>query len=544
MPICPVCGKQFDAGEQFCPRDGVSLRADELAGVEGDPLVGRVVGGRYRIEEKLGQGGMGAVYRAVHVLMDKPVAVKVLKEGLAGEREAAARFHREARSASRLDHEYCIRVTDFGRSDDGLLYLAMELLEGHSLGKEARRGPLAPSRVAAIGVAVAEALQHAHESGVIHRDLKPDNIFLVRRGKRREVVKVLDFGLAKLVTDGAAGSSITRDGTVFGTPEYMAPEQAEGENLDGRTDIYALGVILYQLLTGEVPFSASNFVALLTKQVSEPPQSLTVRKPDLILPPGFAEIVMRCLEKKRDRRFATAQALADALWPFVDEAALLSISLPTRSEDSRPSIELGRERPDPTPTGPTELPRATPVPTSTSLPLPSGGSSTDSIAPTSVDSFDRPPVRRTRKQLAIALGAVGLVGALGLGLWRLPRPAPRDKPQAQVNLDPVRSLIVAGKLDDAEQQLAGAPESATTLFLRSAIAEQRGERLNALGMLHEAARREPQNPEPQAQLSALLQRLGHAREACKVARQALDLDATGPSTQPARTVRDKLRCKD
>src|SRR5206468_3291750 len=150
-------------------------------------------------------------------------------------------------------------------------------------------GRVAPSRAAAVAAAIAEALAHAHENGIIHRDLKPDNVFLARRAKGRELVKVLDFGLAKLASDSALGPSITRDGTVFGTPEYMAPEQAEGEKLDGRTDVYALGVILYQLLCGEVPFRASSFVALLTKQVSDKPVPPSERCPEAGIPHGLEQ---------------------------------------------------------------------------------------------------------------------------------------------------------------------------------------------------------------------------------------------------------------
>jgi serine/threonine protein kinase len=189
-------------------------------------------------------------------------------------------------------------VTDFGQSDDGLLFLVMELLDGESLGTLARRGSLPAARAASIGLAVAEALGHAHEAGIIHRDLKPDNVFVARRSRGREIVKVLDFGLAKLASDSALGPSITRDGTVFGTPEYMAPEQAEGEKLDGRTDIYALGVILYQLVTGQVPFHAGSFVALLTKQVTEAPLPPRERRPDLDIPPGLEQIILRCLAKR------------------------------------------------------------------------------------------------------------------------------------------------------------------------------------------------------------------------------------------------------
>ncbi|MDB4966552.1 MAG: pkn3, partial [Myxococcales bacterium] len=339
MLICPTCKTHFGGEEHFCPRDGSPLATpasdrEPAADPTADRLIGRVLGGRYRLLERLGQGGMGTVYRATHTLMDKPVAVKILRAELATDAEAVARFHREARSASRLDHDHCIRVTDFGQSDDGLLFLVMELLDGHSLSYVTRRGPVPAARAAAIGVAIAEALAHAHEAGIIHRDLKPDNVFLARRAKGGEMVKVLDFGLAKLASDSALGPSITRDGTVFGTPEYMAPEQAEGAKLDSRTDVYALGVILYQLVCGEVPFKSSNFVALLTKQVSEPPVSPRARREDLDIPPGLEMIILRCLEKGRDDRYATAAELADALEPFAAPDSSQSILLPTRREIS------------------------------------------------------------------------------------------------------------------------------------------------------------------------------------------------------------------
>src|SRR5262245_24560305 len=284
---------------------------------------------------------MGTVYRATHTLMDKPVALKILRAELATDAEAVARFHREARSASRLDHDHCIRVTDFGQSDDGLLFLVMELLDGVSLGTVARRGPLPPARVANIGIAIAEALGHAHEQGVIHRDLKPDNVFLARRARGRELVKVLDFGLAKLAHDSALGPSITRDGTVFGTPEYMAPEQAEGEKLDGRTDLYALGCILYQLLVGDVPFRAQNFVALLTKQVSDAPVPPHQRRPDLDLPPGLEGVVMRCLEKDPADRYQTAQEVAEALAEFAaSDSSQLHLLPQVDAPLSPPSTEM------------------------------------------------------------------------------------------------------------------------------------------------------------------------------------------------------------
>lgn len=322
MHICPTCKSSFSGGEQFCPRDGTPLRAS----LPEDPLSGRVLSGRYRLIEVIGRGGMGAVYRAHHILMDKPVAVKVLRQELASDTEAVARFHREARSASRLDHEHIIRVSDFGQTDDGLLFLIMELLDGENLAEVARRGPLPWRRAAAIARDVALGLSHAHEQGVIHRDLKPENIVLVRRGKSRQLVKVLDFGLAKLISHSARGDaggdgaepdlavqSLTRTGVVFGTPEYMSPEQAEGRPLDPRTDLYALGVVLYQMLCGKLPFSAMTFLALIAKTVNEPPPPLRSQNSSIVLPSELESLVLRCLAKQPEDRPDTADEIAETL---------------------------------------------------------------------------------------------------------------------------------------------------------------------------------------------------------------------------------------
>jgi len=334
--LCPTCKTSFSHGEQFCPRDGTPLQKS----LPEDPLAGRVLSGRYRLIEVIGRGGMGAVYRAHHILMDKGVAVKVLRQELASDTEAVARFHREARSASRLDHENIIRVSDFGQTDDGLLFLVMELLDGENLAQALRRGPLPWRRAATVARAVALGLGHAHEQGVIHRDLKPENIVLVRRGNKSRqgmFVKVLDFGLAKLVhlkppgegegpTDGTAAEagegepdvaiqSLTRAGVVFGTPEYMSPEQAEGRSLDARTDIYALGVVCYQMLTGKLPFTAPTFLALIAKTVNEPPPPLrsVIADAALELPLELEELVLHCLAKSPAERPQTAEDFADSL---------------------------------------------------------------------------------------------------------------------------------------------------------------------------------------------------------------------------------------
>ena len=282
-----------------------------------DPLLGRVLDGRYQIHDLLAIGGMGSIYRATHLLMRKACAIKVLRATSGAADLAARRFRREAESASRLDHEHCIRVSDFGVTEDGLPYLVMELLDGRSLAEELEtRGALKLPRVLTIARQIALALEHAHGLGIVHRDLKPDNVFLVRRPGQGDFVKVLDFGLAKLVEDGAgsaAPSTLSAMGTVFGTPEYMSPEQAEARPIDARSDLYAFGCLLYQLMTGQLPFQAATHVAILTKHISERPTSPAVRRPDLSLPPALVDLCLRCLEKKPAQRPPSAGAIAREL---------------------------------------------------------------------------------------------------------------------------------------------------------------------------------------------------------------------------------------
>jgi len=299
--------------------------------------------------ELIGRGGMGAVYRAHHILMDKPVAVKVLRAELASDTEAVARFHREARSASRLDHESIIRVTDFGQTDDGLLFLVMELLDGENLAQVIKRGPLSWRRAATIARDIAMGLGHAHEQGVIHRDLKPENVVILVRGKGRQLVKVLDFGLAKLMhevgpqgSDEQPGRSLTRTGVVFGTPEYMSPEQAEGRALGPHTDLYALGVVLYQMVTGNLPFSAPTFIALIAKTVHEPPPLPSLQVPDGKLPKSLEELVLRCLAKSPDDRPANAEEIAD------DLDSILAQNLEDIADDV-PATAVAKPAPSPPP---------------------------------------------------------------------------------------------------------------------------------------------------------------------------------------------------
>ena len=295
----------------------VSAR-DELA--SGD-WTGRIIDDRYRVEGILGEGGTGIVYRAEHVVLHKPVAIKVLRADVSRNEAVVRRFLQEARSASSIGNQHIVDVVDFGILEDSSAYLVMEYLQGQTLSEiifEAQRAQsvLSLARCLHIAQQLCSALAAAHEIGVVHRDLKPDNIHLIEQGDDPDFVKVLDFGTAKVMHNSARW---TRQGQVIGTLHYMSPEQCSGEEVDGRADIYALGVILYEMLTGTVPFEASNLVGVLNKHLQEAPLPPSQRAPQAQIPEALERIVLRCLEKDPGARYATVLELQQALHHFLGE---------------------------------------------------------------------------------------------------------------------------------------------------------------------------------------------------------------------------------
>jgi serine/threonine-protein kinase len=280
-----------------------------------DPLPGRLIAGNFRIEQLIGQGAMGNVYRAEQLSLGKAVAVKVLHPHLMADEKLVGRFKREAKSASRLNHPNSIQIIDSGQDQDGTLYIAMELLVGRDLAHVIRDDfPLSLPRIVRIMTQVMAALDEAHAQGVIHRDLKPSNIMLIERRGEKDFVKVCDFGIAKATTgEDDRQQMLTIQGLVCGTPEYMSPEQARAETLDGRADLYSAAVILYQLVTGDIPFRADSPMGIVSRHLAEVPVRPSARRPDLPIPKVLDELVLRGMEKDRSKRFASAVDFRAAL---------------------------------------------------------------------------------------------------------------------------------------------------------------------------------------------------------------------------------------
>jgi serine/threonine-protein kinase len=322
MLQCPRCGRQFPDDELVCPFDHSPLQADAtIADVPIDPLLGRVFEGKYRLDERLGGGGMGTVYRATHLLIDRPVALKVLSQRFVGDQTAQQRFRREARAAGRMQHPNAVTVTDFGATEDGYLYIVMELLEGRTLRDLlAHEAPLDPARAVSMILQACAAVGQAHDSGLIHRDLKPANIFIEQRPNLPAVVKVLDFGVAKFAVEEHEDDydTLTQVGAIIGTPRYMAPEQCSGAaQLTPAADVYSLGIILYEMLTGAVPFNADTPLAIALKQVSEapaPPRTIVSS-----VPPELEKVVLHALQKNPSARPLNADDLRAELHATAEE---------------------------------------------------------------------------------------------------------------------------------------------------------------------------------------------------------------------------------
>ena len=466
MASCSSCSLEIQIEDTFCPRCGATVV---------DPLIGAVVGERYRIVNRIGVGGIGAVYRAEHTMMRRDLAIKVLLSELGGREEFARRFEREAESASRLAHPNIITVTDFGRTPDGSLFLAMEFLAGDSLTAVIDQGPLPRERALAIVRQILRGLDHAHAAGVVHRDLKPDNIMLVERDGQRDVVKILDFGIAKVTEPTSGQEVLTQAGVIFGTPEYLSPEQAVGESVDARADLYATGVILYEMLAGRRPFESEDKVKIISMHLSYAPPRIREVNPTVDVPFALEQVVLQALEKHRENRFASATAFLQAL---EDSEAVVDPALPFEIDATSPRIPVDAVMANaagdfatPSPTGAPGRPR-------------------------------RPIVAATA--LVVALGALGAVGYRirahhrGSGVAALSsspaEPAP-VAPALATELKKVESLLEAGNTAAAkltlEEQLSKRPDDARIHYMLGRVAFSDNRHADGLASYRQAITLDP-----------------------------------------------------
>jgi serine/threonine-protein kinase len=344
MSLCGECQREAPQGAVFCAFCGAPLGSSVDAVVVG-ALAGATIAHRYFLESLIGRGGMGDVYRATDLSLDRTVVVKLLRRTEAIDEAAVKRFHREARAASRLSHPSSVALLDSGETEAGMLYMVMELVPGVTLARLlSERGHVPERRVVSIGAQVLDALAEAHGLGIVHRDLKPANVMVdVREGL--DHVKVLDFGIATF-GETEADTRVTQQGQVFGTPAYMSPEQVRGEVLDARSDLYSVGVLLYELLTGKLPFDAGSSMELAARHLTTPPTPMSERRPDVAVSPDLEGLVLSALSKERAGRPASAEAFRGALLACrIDDAgrdeALPSLA-PTASLDGKDLAEAVR----------------------------------------------------------------------------------------------------------------------------------------------------------------------------------------------------------
>jgi serine/threonine-protein kinase len=388
MKKCPKCGVEYPDANTLCPADGIALETTE------DSLIGKTLAGKYRIDSRLNEGGMGTVYRATHVLMEKTVAIKVLRPSLAADEKIVARFSREARAASRISHPNALSVTDFGEDENGIVFLVMEFLSGRTLKQVIRdEGPLPLQRVVEIVRQVGDALNAAHSQGVVHRDLKSDNIMLVDTTMAGDHPKVLDFGIAKInEPEGNRDSELTAPNLVIGTPQYMSPEQcSQDSHIDARSDIYSLGVIIYEMLVGHVPFTADSPTMVMMKHLQEPVPSVLEERSDL--PATIGRVIARAMAKLPANRYQTIAELIEDLTiasgtaQFAPVPAQPPVSANVPVSDDTNEVTVVRARQEPQPLSPSVPPRRAPV----TVPVQgatSGSIASGSMPPPAATSFN------------------------------------------------------------------------------------------------------------------------------------------------------------
>ncbi len=504
MAQCVQCETKLLPNAQFCASCGAQVTVHEP---EGDPYVGRVFAQKYRVEQLLGEGGMGRVYRAVQLSLDKIVCLKVLRRELAADPATQARFQREARAASRLNHPNSIQVMDFGAAEGGELYLAMEYIAGRDLQQLlAAEFPLAESRVCHLMAQVLDALAEAHAQHVIHRDLKPENIMVCEHRGDPNYVKVLDFGIAK-IQDNDTQPKLTRAGLVCGTPEYMSPEQARGLELDARSDLYSAGVILYQLTAGCLPFNADSPIGFVTAHLNEKPLPPSQRRPGIS--PAMQSLILRTLSKNRDDRPPSAKAM----W-----SELLAIE---KGEEPEPATEIrGSGR------------------------LFGDGAVTDVVkaSPGSLRPRAQPAPRRSR--LGLALGAVAVTVVLAGAAVAALRFTPREAGVAEV---PPPAGLSAESLADAKKAYAEGKD----LFQQGIALMSETEKERRDELLHDAERKyyhaykvNPNDPAPLYGLGNVYNALGDTTGAIRELTKYVQSDPRPPDADKVQRMLDRMKSNE
>jgi serine/threonine protein kinase len=476
---CPTCGSNYPDAIAFCPTDGSATQLPgRVAGAQ-DSLLGFIIADRYRIEEQIGDGGMGVVYRATHVVLKKAFAIKVMRGERAHDPEIVQRFVQEARAASAIGHPNIVNISDVGTTTDGAVYLVMEFLAGETLAHAMSAGPLAYARALDIFAQIAGALEATHERGIVHRDLKPENVFLKREPDNPDFVKVLDFGIAKVRN---AAAKITRTGMVFGTPHYMSPEQAAGQPVDHRSDIYSLGVMMYQGLAGELPFDAESFMEIMTKHMYEPP-----RLPSHVArawPHALEALIMQSLQKKPEDRpqsmrdvqvaLQRVQLLGPASQPapavvHVQRAEPPMGVAPVRTLSARDislAISAATAPPTPVPTPVSVANEYVPSPTAVQRSPTLTAAAEHTIVSDDDDSIAVPKLRRPVWVWVVAVTVIAGIAALTFGVSQREAAAPEadavggEVPPPALEIVPVAPAVVP-QPTAAELRVHAAPAPAT-----------------------------------------------------------------------------------
>ncbi|HJL20023.1 MAG TPA: protein kinase, partial [Sandaracinaceae bacterium LLY-WYZ-13_1] len=578
--VCPKCGRRYDTAADFCQKDGVRLH---LTDEQADPYIGQNLLDQFKIEEKIGAGGMGSVYRARQTTLHRDVAIKILHPELADNRDAVRRFKREARVCTALDHPNVVRVFLFGQLPDGSLYIVMEFLRGRSLLDVIQRdGALPVHRALHIATQICDGVGEAHAQGVVHRDLKPENVVLVSKSRDPDFVKVLDFGIARVLW-GDEVTQATQSGLVFGTARYISPEGAAGESTDARSDVYGLGVLTYQLLCGETPFDAPSPVAMLMKHIHSTPPHLLSQARARHVPEPVADVVMRALAKNPEGRFDDAHAFGDALRSAAESAGFEvhgrrpvgrpSIGPPSEPGTRAPRSEPGRRdlrgavtdddreppprrearRRDATPTSPMDEPprrEAGESETLSGAPSPFGG---EAEADDELDipglTLGRPRRPRPTKTLrtiglAFLIGAALVAGGFGVRVW-LNAPDEGSSVDVEALAQQARTALRQGLYDE--------PHEGSVLGLTDRILEVRPEHGEARRLREEVASRlmrqaasEAERGDREAARATYRRALAFAADDAPIEEAVAALDEPAPTrpapgvrTRPAHVVEDR-----